>query len=723
MSKKQLEFSGSKDITEERVKVRLLSDLKIHNVYKYTVPSSDWIAQINKSLYKQKEISNSVFENHIKYIDRILIDKPDYFLEYPNTDNLTFLFFDIETLRKDWQDLKKVISIAYGYYDGVKYHEIESNQSDDEKELLEWFLSAITTLDPDCLVGYFHKNFDIPRIIDRCKHHKIDYNRLGREKGANYRVDHKFHRTHTTVPGRVCYDILDSVMGDQTLTDLKNRKMKTVCTHFNIEGDGWIKEEMSEQTADIPKDILKRHNEDDIKRTIGLFNLYWQNILTQSEMFAIPLNMVAETASQTLIATLFMGRGLFKQGIYSDGMNKDRYPEVFKRKKEKGEKNYEAAIVDIYKYGLIKPVWKADFSGMYPAIEMALNLSPETTKIVKYLPYIDEFKIEKKGHITYYFIPDKVINKVIVVAVNNKRDGFLKKELRELRKKRNIIKDKLKTADDKETDLLKSQSWNVKILMNIVSGNCGDAISRYGSLPVTIVTVGVGRELIKELKRYIDTEYNNASVELDTDGIMVDTQPDQDMINAHIRAFAGEKFGIGDVSDINVDCDAYKAGYFLKQKNYVLLELNDEVVYHGVSLKSSRQPKMFDSARDTIVNNIFSSKEIDIKKIINKIVDMKQYTINQFSLRTTIHKDFSSYSTGSLQKKLGKQGLTIGIKPEPGVQYEYIKEKDGWKLIQFADINKLDYKYYEKIIQKLCIMFNFEQEYKTRMNKSLGEWI
>ena len=96
-------------------------------------------------------------------------------------------------------------------------------------------------------------------------------------------------------------------------------------------------------------------------------------------MFAIPLNMVAETASQTLIATLFMGRGLFKQGIYSDGMNKDRYPEVFKRKKEKGEKNYEAAIVDIYKYGFIKPVWKADFSGMYPAIEMALNLSPETT--------------------------------------------------------------------------------------------------------------------------------------------------------------------------------------------------------------------------------------------------------------------------------------------------------------------------------------------------------
>jgi DNA polymerase elongation subunit (family B) len=109
--------------------------------------------------------------------------------------------------------------------------------------------------------------------------------------------------------------------------------------------------------------------------------------------------------------------------------------------------------------------------------------------------------------------------------------------------------------------------------------------------------------------------------------------------------------------------------------------------------------------------------------MINEIVNMKQYTINQFSLRTTIHKDFSSYSKGSLQKKIGKQGLKIGITPEPGVQYEYVKETDGWKLIQFADINKLDYKYYEKIIQKLCVMFNFENEYKTRQNKNLKEWI
>jgi DNA polymerase elongation subunit (family B) len=725
LSKQALGFSDVENITEEKVKIKLLSDLKTHSVYKYTVPSSDWIQEINKSLNKtgldKNQVVNSVFENHIKYLDRILIDQPDYFLQYANTDPLTFFAYDIETLRENYIDKKEIISIAYSYHNGIEWEEIQYSDTN-EKELLEWFLSAIEKLDPDILVGYFHRDFDLPRIIDRCKANNLNPNRLGRESGVEYYVNQRFNETHVTIPGRVLYDLFDSVKGDQTLYGIKNRKMKTVCQHFNIEGDDWVKEDMGEQTVNIPKDILKLHNVDDIRRTIGLFKIYWQNILTQSELFGIPLNMVAETASQTLIATLFMGRGLFEQGIMSDGMNKDRYPEVFRRKKEKGEKNYEAAIVGIYKTGLIRPVHKADFSGMYPGIEMALNLSPETCKITRYLPYKDEFKIEKKGNITYYFVPDRAINKIIVVAVNNKRDGFLRKELRQLRKKRNVIKEKLKTADAKETDLLTSQSWNVKILMNIVSGNCGDAISRYGSLPVTIVTVGVGRELIKELKKHIDTEYDNASVELDTDGIIMDQVPDPDAINAHIRKFAAEKFGIEDVSDINVDCDEYKAGYFLKQKNYVLQELNNEIVYHGVSLKSARQPKLFDSARDTIVDSIFNNEQ-DIKKIINRIANMKQYTLPQFSLRTTLHQDFKDYSKGSLQKKLGKQGQTIGIKPEPETQYEYVKETGGWKLIQFASIDKLDYKYYDKIIAKLCTTFNFEQEYKTRQNKSLGEWI
>ena len=322
MSKEALEFSSMEDVVEEKLTVKLLSDLKKHHVYKYSVPSSDWIAQINKSLNKpgldaHQKVVNSVFENHIKYLDRILIDKPDYFLRYANANPLTFFAFDIETLRENYIDKKIIISIAYSYYNGKEWQKVESNQSKNEKELLEWFLSAVEDLDPDILCGYYHRDFDIPRIIDRCKYNKLDHNRLGREKGTKYTIDHKFHKTNTVVPGRVLYDLLDSVHGDQTLR-LKNNKMKTVCEHFSVEGEKWVKEPMDEDTSKIPVDILKLHNEHDILRTVELWKIYWQNILVQGEMFNLPLNMVAEASTQNLIATLFLGRGLYKQGVMSD---------------------------------------------------------------------------------------------------------------------------------------------------------------------------------------------------------------------------------------------------------------------------------------------------------------------------------------------------------------------------------------------------------------------
>ena len=143
MSKEQLEFSGSEGVTMKRMKIRLLSDLKMHDVYKYTVPSSDWISQINKSLNKANfgkgEATDYVFENHIQYMDRILIDEPDYFLKHPNTDDLTFFAFDIETLRENYVDKKKIISIAYSYHNGTEWEDIKTSQATDENEAAKVF--------------------------------------------------------------------------------------------------------------------------------------------------------------------------------------------------------------------------------------------------------------------------------------------------------------------------------------------------------------------------------------------------------------------------------------------------------------------------------------------------------------------------------------------------------------------------------------------------------
>ena len=726
MSKQSLAFAGSNGITEKKVKVRLLSDLKMHDVYKYTVPSSDWIAQINKSLNKAKfgkgQATDYMFENHIRYMDRILIDMPDYFLEHPSTDNLTFFAFDIETLRENYVDKKTIISIAYSYYNGTKWEEIQSLQnSNNEAHLLEWFLQAIENTNPDVLVGYYHRGFDIPRIIDRCKANKLDYNRLGREKGTKYWINRRFNETNVIVPGRVLYDLLDSVMADQTLYGLKNKKMKTICEHFGIEGSEWVKEAMSEQTVNISQDVLKAHNEDDIKRTIGLWDVYWTNIITQAELFNIPLNMVAEGASQTLVANLFLGRGLYHQGIMSDGSNKDRHPEIFSRPREKGEGSYEAAKVGIYLPGFHEKVWKIDFSGFYPSIMAAFNLSPDTCKIIEYLPYEKKFKSEVVGNTTKYYIPDKNINKVIVIAVRNDKDGFLRTELRKIRKERDIIKKKYRDASDEEKNQLDSMQYCLKVLQNIPSGKNGEATARYGAIPVSIATVGFAREIMTDLDTYLNKD-GQIVIETDTDGDYTTVKPNLDDINVFLTNLIADKFNLKESAEISLDLDEYGAGYFIKMKNYVLMNLNGEMTFHGVSMKSSRHPGIFVKARDILAKALLN-EEKDIKRVINNILKMEQYTLDDFTMRNTLHKKLSDYGKGSLQRKLGSQMIAKGIPVAVDTQIEYIKGKDNWIIAPNAAVTDINKDYYYKVVEKLCAALGFEKEYKTRQIKTLETWI
>jgi len=496
--------------------------------------------------------------------------------------------------------------------------------------------------------------------------------------------------------------------------------MKTICEHFGIEGLKWVKEAMSEQTVDIPLDVLKAHNEDDIKRTIGLWNVYWNNIITQAELFNIPLNMVAEGASQTLVANLFLGRGLFHQGIMSDGSNRDRHPEIFRRDREKGEGAYEAAKVGIYLPGFHKKVWKIDFSGFYPSIMAAFNLSPDTCKIINYLPYKKEFRSEVNGNTTKYYIPDKNINKIIVIAVRNNKDGFLRTELRKIRQKRDIIKSQYRNASDDEKNQLDSMQYCLKVLQNIPSGKNGEATARYGAIPVSIATVGFAREIMTDLDTYLNKD-GQIIIETDTDGDYTTTKPDLADINVFLADLIAKKFNLEDSTEISLDLDEYGPGYFIKMKNYILMNLNGEMTFHGVSMKSSRHPGIFVKARDTLAEALLN-EEKDIKKVINSVLEFDQYDLNDFTMRNTIHKKVAEYSAGSLQRKLCNQMKAKGIPVDIDTQIEYIKGDKNWIIAPNAKVEDINRNYYYKVVERLCTALGFENECKTRQMRTLDTW-
>jgi DNA polymerase I len=713
-SHKSLNFNNDNQIKESIVKVKLLSSLKEEIVYKYEVENTNILKEINKSLYNNQEIKSLVFENQTDYIIRIMGDYPDFFNQYANTNELKFIWFDIETLYEDHQDKKIITSIAYATND----RKIYSHQGD-EKKILEWFISEVERVDPDILVGFNHKNFDLVRIIERCKFHGIDYKYLARDHNVYYYKDKYQQSMKMIIGGRVLYDLMDSAFQDQTLFGIKNRKLKTLSKWFNIEQNDWTVIETFGK--EIPTKILAKYNEDDIRRTYGLHDVYFDNIKTLVEMFKCPLNIATDN-KQTIFASIFMYRGLYNQGIVSDGMNKDRHPTIFNRAKSKGEKgNYEAAMVGIYLPGFHKKVYKVDFGGFYPSIMSAFNLSPDSCKIIGYGKYDGEFKTKVISDKIVYTVPDKVINKNIHIAVKIE-DGFLRKELRAIREKRNIIKYKAKACEGKEKDILESQQWVLKLIQNIPSGVNGQAVFKWGDIGVTILCVGIARELLKELKIYLDRN-GNIVIEADTDGLYLSEKPNINEISEFLSNLIKNKFGLEESSEIYLDIDEYKSGYFIKQKNYILMNLNNSITYHGVSLKSSRMPQLFDKSKE-ILSAALLNEESNIKKIINQVLKMDQYEISDFILRTTIHKNLNEYSKGSLQVKLGKQLKLFGIDIIPGIQIEYIKVLDGYRIAQYVkSINEIDIEYYKRIINKLIINFGFENELKTKNIQTLDCWM
>lgn len=720
-AKRSLEFDSAPDVIETKERVKLLSDLKEHDVFRYEVPNVDYINEINKSLNRpgldsHQNIVRAVFENHTRFIDRILIDQPDFINAFINTDDLIFFYFDIETLMDNYIDKKIITSIAYATNDR-KVHSMQGS----EKKILEWLLDAVELVNPDIFVGYYMRDFDLVRIIERCKVHKLDYKRLARDGRVTYYKGERDRNVTMKIGGRVLWDLMDSVMADQTLYGIKNRKMQTVCRWFKIEGEDWVKVPMVNSANDVDADTLRQHNEDDIRRTYGLADIYFNNLLTLSEMFKIPLDYVVNNTTATL-AGIFMGRGLLNLNIRSTGMNRDRHPEIFNRPKAKGEKNYEAAMTGLYMGGFHEKVYKIDFSGFYPSLMSAFNLSPETVKILGYQPYKKDFKSEVVGDKVIYYVPDKVINKIIVIGVKQSPDGFLRTELRRIKKIRNEIKEQYKTASDEEKDILNSRQWALKVAQNIPSGLNGSAISRYGAIGVTIMTVGIGREILGDLRDYLDKDHP-ICIESDTDGLYLTEKPDINDINEFLSDLIEKKFKLKESAEIALDVDEYNSGYFIKAKNYILQSTKGDLIFHGASLKSSRLPGLFDAARDILCKALLEGEVDDIKPTLNRLCKIEQYDFKSLSIRTTLHKPLKSYKKGSLQSKLGSQLKALGIPVEIGTQTEYLKVKDGYRVIQaMNDISEVDKAYYQKIIGKLAENLGFGNEFTTRQLKTLDNW-
>jgi len=478
----------------EVVKRRRLSDMSEIELWK---PEFD-----SEALRKARSRVKGVWEGRIDHLRRLAALTG---FKVPSTDP-SLLSWDLESRVPGLTPNPKtdqLRSIAVWRDD-----EISEFKSGSEAVVAQWFLDLVHDIDPDVLMDFFGSLYDIPLLVRACQRSGIKC-ALGRDgsKPNVYTWDSKrgkrvYRNARVRIEGRIHFDVYKEVLQDQSLFDLKNRKLSTMATHFGLNPITGINH------ADIQEADLERVNVDDARVTYGVSQAYLPMLYDICELMDLPLSMVVERNPSMLAELLYM-REFDRLGIVSDGLNMERFPWAFGG----GGKAYQGAEVRCFETGMFKPIEHKDYASFYPNIMVAGNFSPETCRLLSVKPLTGKYKFARKDDFAIYEVPDSYRGQVRV-AVDLSVDSVTRRKVTGFLDLREIAKVDFKRTKEQK---YASRSQALKIMANICYGVHGMRYSQYGNLLVAILTTAMARYIIMH-KLEEERAEGYKMIEVDTDG-------------------------------------------------------------------------------------------------------------------------------------------------------------------------------------------------------------
>ena len=662
----------------EQVNKTIFSTMKESKLLKYSFKNTQELAQ-------HKE--DDSMEADLSLIDKIMIDDENFFTKYANDRPLKVLFFDIETDTTGMFPIpERNAIIAIGCKCGEKKAIFMAKTYNDDREILNKFFDFMDDVDPDIIVHYNGNNFDIPYCLARMKINNIPLNRWSRNKH-----DPHPYKDNISIGGRISYDLYHEAQKDQTLSGIKNLKMKTLAKWIDKDKALDVKEvPYSEMRNMINTSKLREYLISDVLITESLYSVYSKNKFMLAEMYNVPLNLMIDS-SASFLPNIIHGREFRKLNIVSDGMNIDRHPIYMKKKR--------GAEVDTFAPGLYNhPIYKVDYTSQYPRAVENFNLSPETVKILRYDNFTGEFKFDTSNpKMLICSFPDSTANKNIIISIDMEKRGFLSKFMSDVLTERFSIKTKMKSLNKGSTEYeqLNVRQNALKIVANATTGYHGNDFARFGDLAVYCSITGFGRWYIKLAMNGIKQQ-NGQILSIDTDGVYVNGKVDIDKLNEYLDQKTKEIFNLE--NHLHMEIDEYDAAFFrvTKGKNYVLKDGN-KITFHGASFKGQHQPPFFDSCLEEIARDMFDGK-------VGRAIDIKSFPIEALIQNIKV-KDESSYKgDGSLSMQLiqaAKREMPE-VKLKDNDQLAYIKTDKGYELIMPGKVyGNIDWTYYQTILNRI----------------------
>ena len=668
--------------------VRPLSSLQPETWHRYEFATVRGVADMNR-----EERPLEMADNHIAYIERVLIDQPGWFRQWPHGREPRLMVVDVEQLTSGQgfpTEKDPLIAIGWAVDDEEPQSVLGDGISD--KDILEAFLAAVERADPDVFVGYNIRGYDMPMLVKRMRQNGIDPRRLARGDRAVSEEDDE----GPEFEGRLQYDVFQSVKLDQTLHGIKDLKLKTVGAWMKFPV---VKEDMADTRSLVGTEKLRTYNLNDVKLTRNLARIYWRNFLALAELYGAPLNVVLRSTN-IFHTNVLQGRVLYgtQPRIVSDGTNEERYRHLFD---QTGGVAFVGGIVEIYQRGLFEPLWKVDFSSMYPSIMVSLGCGADNTRFVG-TETLGKYSTRRDGDKRIYSIPDDSRGVNLLVEVSGVSPMAL--ELKRLVKLRGELKKRVKeTKDQDERERLFAQQNVIKVVLNAIYGNMASSFSRYGSLPVAVAIVGTARRLI----RVVEDVIGDAKVETDTDGIYANREPDMKAVDKAVADFVAAE--LGGENFLRLEMESYKAGYFHERKSYLLLHHDGRIEKHGVAFKASSQCGVFDKTLAAVSEALLTGKA-DPRLVGRAAFDMAQYQPEDFVMRVRLGKALSDYAAENAvgAQIARKYQQKTGREPKRGEQFEYVKTVDGYDLASPEAFARIDKEYYKGLVETVLTRLDID---------------
>lgn len=634
----------------------------------------------------------------IPYLIALYTNFPELPREGVLDRELRIMYFDIEVSSDGTGKFPRAVDdpmLLYGYAinDGepvIDYvHDIEGKKKGTEDfHLVQRFINAVEKEDPDIIVSYNGWGFDVPYIATRARQFNLDITPLVRAGGvANASKIRDLHlyndKLNASMGSRLHYDIYKvDVLRDQSLSGIKDRKMKTLGKHFLkdtedeiIELDDGI---TNTRRMFISKDGLQRlikYQRSDVLVTRGLSNIYLPQTITMANELNLPLGILFNRSPGT-IPTAFTYPRLLEHNIIPDAANEDNFNYMYDlikenpRIKNKERKSYQGAYVDIYKTGKQQQLWKIDVKSMYPNIIRTFNLSFETIlfgkqNIMELEPGMTwrDLRAENVNGDLKLHLPDLNYNRILDITIDTKYPGILPEIIAGRLDDRAKIKEIIKTLDPKDPEYIKLGSLQLfaKIVANSIYGIIG-ARHSIGYLPIGFTITGLGRHMIKKIIEFVsEPRYNacegaqrtkgeawsdewkatNPVIEIDTDGIIINAHPKTDLVNELITKHVKEFFGI-DKCTIEVEQEDFGKGYFHGMKNYIILNPDGSPTIHGSFFKSSRSAPIIDRAIQLFIDHELNGKYTP-EYVKNTALDFSNAKTEDFKIKIRMAKDILEY--------------------------------------------------------------------------------